>query len=147
MYNFKMQFQKYNIEYTIIACEKIQSHFVVKFQVANFLQNTYIYFLLPEWSKVGLNIEKMPNSESNNKVTCNGRITSLQQTTACMVHFNNTKSLFNTNFGSAVLLERTRRFLTTPLWGNVQEISGNLVGPRGRVSSRLWSLFQSAVGP
>jgi len=44
-----MYFEK-NIEYNIIAYIKISSYFVVKFQVANFLQNTLYTFSIT-WIK------------------------------------------------------------------------------------------------
>jgi len=40
-------------------------------------QASCIYFVLPEYIRVGLNIEKTLNSESNKNVTCDWWITSL----------------------------------------------------------------------
>jgi hypothetical protein len=57
------------------------------------------------------------------------------------------QSLFTANFGSAMVLERTHGFITTPRCGNVQEISGNFVGSRCRESSRLWIIFANCWGP
>jgi hypothetical protein len=127
-----------NILHTIIDYVKIRSHFVIKFQVANF-QVLCIYLELPEYSYVGLNIEKILNFESNKNVTCDWRITSPQKKKLFVqLHSRNKKSLYTANFGSAVIMEKTHGFITKPRWGNVQEICVNVVGHRDTESSRLW---------
>ena len=130
----------------IISYVNIRSCFVVIFQVANFLLNTLYTFSITwikqGWTKLWENTKHWKQQKSYLWRTDY----SIQQRTAWRLHFNNKKSLFNANFASAVLLERTRGFITTPRWGNVQEISGNCVGPRDRGSSRLWILLAKCCG-
>jgi len=98
-------FRKNNIEYTITAYVKIITHFAVKCQVANFLQNIFYIFsitwLKQGWIKLWENTKYWKQRKSY--VWRSDYFTTAKNCLQAL--FQQKKSLFNTNFGSAVLLE------------------------------------------